>query len=120
MLKNLTRQYSLRIAYAALVALALAFFVAFFLFPVWQILRGGLLDSGGKPTSFYLAEVFRNPLYRSGLYNSFIIAAGTTFLSLLLALPLAWLYDRFDFSGKAAWNGILMMPMILAPFVPVN
>ncbi|MBP5301109.1 MAG: hypothetical protein J6Y80_06855 [Victivallales bacterium] len=71
MLKNLTRQYSLRIAYAALIALALAFFVAFFLFPVWQILRGGLLDSGGKPTSFYLAEVFRNPLYRSCLYNSF-------------------------------------------------
>lgn len=103
--------------YRILTALALAFFAAFFLYPVWQILRGGVLDSGGHLTGFYLAEVFRNPLYRSGLVNSFIIAAGTTLLSLGMALPLAWLYDRFDFAGKAAWNGILMLPMILAPFV---
>ena len=103
--------------YRILTAVALAFFAAFFLYPVWQILRGGVLDSGGHLTGFYLAEVFRNPLYRSGLVNSFVIAAGTTLLSLGMALPLAWLYDRFDFAGKAAWNGILMLPMILAPFV---
>ena len=98
-------------------AIALLFFGAFFLLPVGEILRGGLTDGAGRPTLFFLAEVFRNPLYRDGLWNSFLIATGTTALSLTMAMPLAWLADRFDFRGKGLWTGLLMMPMILAPFV---
>mgnify|MGYP004653206273 CR=1 FL=1 len=106
-----------RCLYYSLLATAMLFFAAFFIFPVWQILRGAVLDSGGGLTGFYLAEVFRNPLYRAGLVNSFGIAGATTLLSLLLAMPLAWLADRFDFPGKGALAGLLLMPMILAPFV---
>ncbi len=106
-----------RILYYSLLTTALAFFGVFFLVPVWQILRGGVLDSSGNFTWFYLAEVFRNPLYRAGLVNSFGIAAATTLVALAIALPLAWLADRYDFSGKRWWAGILLMPMILAPFV---
>ena len=70
-----------RCLYYSLLATAMLFFAAFFIFPVWQILRGAVLDSGGGLTGFYLAEVFRNPLYRAGLVNSFGIAGATTLLS---------------------------------------
>ncbi len=103
--------------YYSLLCTALLFFAAFFIFPVWQILRGGVMSSSGELTWFYLAEVFRNPLYRAGLLNSFGIAAVTTLLALLLALPLAWLTDRYEFTGKGALTGLLLLPMILAPFV---
>ena len=98
-------------------SLALLFFGVFFLLPVAEILRGGLSDGAGRPTLFFLAETFRNPLYRDGLLNSFLVAGGTTLLSLALALPLAWLGERYRFWGGRLWNGLLMMPMILAPFV---
>lgn len=95
----------------------LVFFCVFFLLPVLQVLRGGLFDSDGRFTWFYVLEVFRNPLYLSGLLNSLLIAVCTTLLSLLLALPLAWLSDRYDFFGKRVLSGGLLLPLILAPFV---
>ncbi len=104
-------------SYYVLLTLAVAFFATFFFFPVWQILRGGCVDAAGHPTIFYLAEVFRNPLYRAGLVNSFVVAIATTFVSLCLALPLAWLADRYDFRGKQWLGAMLLLPMILAPFV---
>ncbi|MFA6928864.1 MAG: iron ABC transporter permease [Lentisphaeria bacterium] len=93
------------------------FFALFFFLPVFQVLRGGITDSEGRFTFFYLAEIFRNPLYRNGLWNSLLIACCTTLLSLSLALPLAWLADRYDFSGKRLLTAALLLPMILAPFV---
>jgi iron(III) transport system permease protein len=93
------------------------FFVFFFFLPVFQVLRGGITDSEGRFTLFYVAEIIRNPLYRDGLWNSLLIAFCTTFLSLLVALPLAWLSDRYDFSGKRILTAALLLPMILAPFV---
>ncbi|MCQ2396249.1 MAG: ABC transporter permease subunit [Lentisphaeria bacterium] len=107
----------IRKSYYFFLTIALIFFGAFFLFPVWQILKGGLTDGSGKFTFFYIWEVFRNPLYRDGLLNSFLIAGCTTILSLFLAMPLAWLSDRYEFFGKKLWSGMLLMPMILAPFV---
>lgn len=94
-----------------------AFFCLFFFLPVMQVLRGGITDSEGRFTLFYVAEIFRNPLYKNALFNSFLIAICTTILSLFMALPLAWLSDRYDFTAKNFLTGALLLPMILAPFV---
>ncbi len=96
-----------------------AFFGVFFFLPIMQVVRGGLTDAEGRFTLVFLAEVFRNPLCLEGLLNSFLIALCTTTLSLLIALPLAWLADRFDFSGKRWLSGALLLPLILPPFVGV-
>lgn len=95
----------------------LVFFALFFFLPVCQVLRGGIRDNAGHFTLFYLGEVFRNPIYLEGLWNSLLIAVCTTALSLLIAMPLAWLSDRFEFAGKKLLTGALLLPMILAPFV---
>ncbi len=97
--------------------LVILFFGLFFFLPVGQVLRGGLQDSDGNFTLFYFCEVFRNPLYRAGLLNSLYIAFCTTVLSAALALPLAWLAEHYDFSGKRLLTGLLLLPLILAPFV---
>ncbi|MBQ6474118.1 MAG: iron ABC transporter permease [Victivallales bacterium] len=101
-----------------LMGLAVAvFFALFFFLPVRQVLRGGVHDNDGHFTLFYLAEVFRNPIYLGGLLNSACIGICTTLLTILIAMPLAWLADRFDFAGKRLLTGALLLPMILAPFV---
>ncbi|MBR6074588.1 MAG: hypothetical protein IKP87_04730, partial [Victivallales bacterium] len=84
-----------KISYYGLLIGTVVFFALFFFYPVFQVLKGGLRDSEGKLTFFYLAEVFRNPIYLEGLLNSVKIAICSTLVAVLISLPLAWLSDRF-------------------------
>ncbi len=98
-------------------AATLLFFACFFLLPVTETLRGAFFDQDGKFTIAYITEVFRNPIYLEGLRNSFIVALSVTILSMLIALPLAWIADRFLFPGKTLFSALILVPMILPPFV---
>lgn len=93
------------------------FFVLFFFLPVWQVIQGGVKDNNGHFTLFYFKEVFLNPIYLEGLLNSLLIAVCTTALTLCIAMPLAWISDKYEFAGKKMLTGALLLPMILAPFV---
>lgn len=98
-------------------AFTAAFFAVFFLYPIAQTLKGAFLDGKGEVTFAYVAEVFRNPIYIEGLRNAFLLGVFSTLAALALALPLAWLADRFEFAGKKYFAGLLLAPMILPPFV---
>jgi iron(III) transport system permease protein len=87
-----------------------------FLVPVGQVVLGGFRVHG-EWTGRYLAGVFRNPIYAEGLLNSFGLAAGSTVLAVLIALPLAWLAHRFTFRGRALLTAVVLVPLILPPFV---
>ena len=65
----------------------------------------------------YIMGVFSNPIYREGLFNSLLIGLGTTLLATVIALPLAWIANRFKFPFKGALTAMLLVPMILPPFV---
>jgi iron(III) transport system permease protein len=93
------------------------FFGAFFLWPVLQILRGGFVDADGRFTLAYLGAIQADPHHVGALGNSLLLAATTTGLALGLALPLAWVSDRFLFPGKALLSALILVPMILPPFV---
>jgi iron(III) transport system permease protein len=98
-------------------AVAAAFFAAFFLWPVLQILKGGFVDADGHLTFAFLGELLRNPFYLGGLANSFLLAVSTTLLALLLAVPLALVAHRYRYPGKILLSSLVLIPMILPPFV---
>lgn len=98
-------------------ALTAAFFAAFFVWPIFQILKGGFLDADGHVTFDYLRAVLSDPVYLGGLRNSFLLACATTTLALLIAMPLAYIADRFQFAGKNILGSLILIPMILPPFV---
>jgi iron(III) transport system permease protein len=93
------------------------FFAAFFLWPIFQILKGGFIDADGHLTFSYVGALLADPLYLGGIGNSFLLACATTTLTFLIALPLAFISDRFRFPGKALLGSIVLIPMILPPFV---
>ena len=95
----------------------LVFFCAFFLWPILQILKGGFIDADGKLTFAYLGSLLTDPIYLGGLANSFLLALTTTTFALLIALPLAFVSDRFLFPGKGFLGSLVLVPMILPPFV---
>jgi iron(III) transport system permease protein len=93
------------------------FFALFFLWPIAETLRGAFIGSDGKLTIDYIAEVFRNPLYVEGLWNSLQMGVWSTLLAALIAIPLAWMSDRFLFPGKSLLGALVLVPMIMPPFV---
>jgi iron(III) transport system permease protein len=98
-------------------AFALLFFAAFFLWPIAQILRGGFLDANGEVTFRFVGEIFADPIYLQCLGNSFLLAVATTSVAFLVAMPLAFVSDRFLFPGKQVLGAFVLVPMILPPFV---
>ena len=87
-----------------------------FFWPLGRVMAGGFWVDGHF-TWRYLLGVFANPIYVEGLLNSLKIALGTTGLAMVVALPLAWIANQFEFRGKAAFSALVLVPMILPPFV---
>ncbi len=97
------------IRYSTAFALLL-FFAVFLLLPVYTVIEQGFNINT-------LLEIFRSSIYVEGLINSFAIAAVTTAMVFLIAMPLAIAYDKYEFPGKKYSSVLVMLPMILPPFV---
>jgi len=97
--------------------LTAAFFACFFLWPIGTTLGGAFFDADGKFTFAFVAEVFRNRIYLEGLGNSLLLAIGSTTLAFAIALPLAFVADRYEFPAKKLLTAAILVPMILPPFV---
>jgi iron(III) transport system permease protein len=98
-------------------ALTAAFFACFFVWPLSATLEGAFFDADGRFTFEFVAEVFRNRIYLEGLSNAFLLAVGSTIGSLVIAVPLAFAADRYQFPGKKLLTAAILVPMILPPFV---
>jgi len=94
-----------------------AFFAAFFAWPILQILKGGFVDADGRFTLGFLKALLSDPTYVVALRNSFLLACAATSIAFLIALPLAFVSDRFLYPGKALLGSLILVPMILPPFV---
>ncbi len=97
--------------------LTATFFALFFVWPIFEVLRGAFLTSDGHFTVDYIFEVFRNPIYVEGLWNSLLMGLWSTALTALIAVPLAIISDRYIFPGKTLLGALILIPMILPPFV---
>lgn len=104
-----------RLAWIIFASIALIF-TFLFLAPLWMVVQGGFIVNG-EFTLKYLAGVFQNPIYAEGLFNSLKLALGTTGLVTLIALPLAFLSNKYDYPGKGLLGSMVLVPMILPPFV---
>ncbi len=110
-----------RSAFAALpgwlaIGAVTAFLAVFLLLPLALILFQGFSGADGLSLA-PLTNVFLHPLYRQGLLNSAAIAATSTLLAALIALPVAWVMARYRFRGRTILEAALLAPLILPPFV---
>ena len=96
---------------------SLATFGLLFLWPLGEVVLKGFFTDNGDFTLKNVQAVFNNPVNAEGLHNSLFIALGTTTLTLMISLPLAWIANRFDFFGKTFFSALVLVPMILPPFV---
>ncbi len=90
------------------------------LYPIALTLRGAFYESTARGEGFTLLNlklVFEDPALVAGMGNSVKVAATTTLMAVLLALPLAVLSAKFIYPLKGLFNALILVPLILPPFV---
>ncbi|MDG2020953.1 MAG: iron ABC transporter permease [Phycisphaerales bacterium] len=87
------------------------------IYPIWLTVRGGFMSVDGGYTLYHVLDVFRDENLRWGLFNALTIATATTFLSIVISMPLALVAARHDFPGKTLFGALVLIPLILPPFV---
>jgi thiamine transport system permease protein len=98
--------------------LPLAFLALFFLYPLAAILRlsfGGQV--AGVPSGAGLAALASDSYYLQVIWFSTWQAGLSTLLTLLLALPAAYVFARYDFPGKTLLRAIATVPFVMPTVV---
>jgi thiamine transport system permease protein len=99
-------------------ALPLLFLAIFFLYPLVAILRlsfGGA--AAGSPRAAGLAALVADPYYLQVIWFSTWLAGLSTLLTLLLGLPAAYTFARYEFRGKALLRAIATVPFVMPTVV---
>ena len=97
--------------------LVTALFAAFFLYPAFSVIGEAFRSPDGNFTLDFVYGVFRNPVYREGLWNALGLGIASTGATFLLAFPLALLSHRYDFKGRGVLGVLILVPLVLPPFV---
>ncbi|HCA87843.1 MAG TPA: iron ABC transporter permease [Streptomyces sp.] len=100
----------------ALMAVPAVFFVVFFAYPVAAIMARGL-RSGAQWQLGRISEVLGDPAVLDVLRFTAWQALASTALTLLVALPGAYVFARFDFPGKQLLRAVVVVPFVLPTVV---
>ncbi len=99
-----------------LMVLPVAFFAAFFAHPVAAIVARGLKADGAWQFG-RIGEVLAQSGIRHVLWFTTWQALASTALTLLIALPGAYVFARFEFRGKQILRAVVTVPFVLPTVV---
>ncbi|MFI6943504.1 ABC transporter permease [Streptomyces sp. NPDC050418] len=97
-------------------AVPVAFFALFFAYPVASIVGRGLKTGEGWQFGRF-GEVLSDPAIGQVLWFTTWQALASTALTLLIALPGAYVFARFDFPGKQLLRAVVTVPFVLPTVV---
>jgi thiamine transport system permease protein len=101
---------------ALVAAPPLAFVGLFFVFPVASILIHGL-TTGGAFDPVAMLDVLRRPFVLDVAWFTLWQAGLSTALTVLAALPGAYVFARFDFPGRRLIGALAIVPFVLPTIV---
>lgn len=106
----------IRPSHCILAGIPLLFLGVFYFYPLLNILKLSLAPEGQwdfRP----LSPLIRSGFYARTLWFTFWQAGLSTFLTLVSALPVAWVFIRFDFPGKRLIQSLITIPFVLPTVV---
>ena len=99
-----------------LILIPVGFFILFYFYPLGAILRLGLFAEGRLNTAA-LTELFSSSYLLRVLWFTTWQAVVSTALTLLLALPGAYVMARYRFRGKSLVRAVATLPFVLPTVV---
>ncbi|SDO39059.1 ABC transporter permease [Desulforhopalus singaporensis] len=99
-----------------LFSLPLLFLAVFYFFPLSRIIGLSLSQDGGLQTTV-LQKLFGSGTYGKILWFSIWQAALSTILTLVFALPGAYVFAKYSFRGKAVFQALMTVPFVMPTVV---
>lgn len=106
----------LRLGRVALVALPLGFLAIFYLYPVASILLTGLVTDGALDLSPF-GDVLKSGSLRGVVWFTLWQAVVSTLLTIVAAMPVAYVFARYRFPGKRLLSALLTVPFVMPTVV---
>lgn len=101
---------------ASLVLLGL--YLLFMVYPLLRIAIQSVTDENdGHLTLRYFIKFFGQPFYSRTLLNSFKVALCTCAISLVIGVPLAYLYNIYEVKGRKLLQVLIILSSMSAPFI---
>jgi iron(III) transport system permease protein len=96
--------------------IAIGLLLLFMIYPIALVVGDAFLVDGGFSLQHF-SIYWSNRFYRTGLFNSLILASLSVVATTAVGVPLAYIMVRYDFPGKKWFNALSIIPMIIPPFV---
>ena len=105
-----------KIGRAALIVVPTVFLAYFYLYPLISITIRGLTVDGSLDLGVF-GDVIQDPTLQGVAVFTFFQALLSTVLTVLVALPAAWVFARFDFPGRRIVRAATLVPFVLPTLV---
>lgn len=93
------------------------FLAVFFYLPLLSMLKEGCLTPSGSLTLRYLMQTLRDPYHYHVIGLTLKQACFSTFATLMIGFPGAYIVTKFDFPGKSALQAITTIPFVLPSII---
>ena len=90
----------------------------FVLYPNLYVLFQSFVKSGHLSLENYKV-FFSSSSQIESLSNSLLISIGSVLISATIGIPLAFIFNRFDFPGRRLFASLASLPVLLPPLVGV-
>lgn len=98
-----------------LYALPLLFLGGFYFYPLWHILQLSIAAAGGEWQLLF--DLISAPFFWQILWFTTWQAVASTVLTLVLGLPLAYLFAHYAFPGKSLLRALTAIPFVMPTVV---
>ena len=92
-------------------------YLLFLMYPMLNLLRQSVLTKAGDFTLEYFQKFFGNSYYFSTLWNSVKVSVSATVITLVIGVPLAYVYNMYEIKGKTVLQMIIILCSMSAPFI---
>ena len=92
-------------------------YAVFLLYPMLNLLRQSVVTTDGAFTLEYFQKFFGKSYYLITLWNSFKVSIAVTIITLIIGVPLAYLYNMYEIKGKGLLQIIIILCSMSAPFI---
>lgn len=99
--------------------LPILFLLIFFFYPLYKILILSLVE-GGVIQLDKVTQIFTTPTYARILWFTVWQAALSTLLTVLLALPSAYIFAKYHFVGKNLLQALMIVPFVMPTVVTAS
>lgn len=98
-------------------AAVVAFLALFFYYPLWRIFSLSLGEGPGLVDLDAFRDVLGERYYLERFWFTLRLALYSTALTLLLGVPSAFIYARYDFPGKTLLRAVSTVPFVMPTLV---